>query len=625
MIVNEQGLKLLALARDGGDAHFNPETNLCLISRDTIWYAAGLLFDDSADRRSLGNRLLESAASEDGTHTPSTILALLHSIPQLIASSAVPCLTEQVRTELVHAAETEWRDGNVNHPLGAYCALILGGEMCGETWAIDLGTRRLRRMLQRTGEHRSTHLRQAETSEYNSLTYTALTLTFLALIAEYSRTKEARELALRLEHGFWIDCAMHFHAPSQQFAGPHSRSYHEDSVGGFSAMHGVFLVAGVAPLFINPELPVRFNHPSDLLQGALTAVTPFHLPDRARDIALHKPFPYLFRKTTYGESYHENSRRKEGFAFDEEVYPGGWADLTTYQTGEYALGSASRPYVNAGHADAVMLRVRRADSIDTMADFRSMYSRGIYNGAMPGQKNHCHVTSTEIDESYAYEEGRTLTYQHENVLIALYTPKRAGHLGVSGFRTDICFTYYAPFDEILVSDGILRPVEPPESIPASSRMFIRDHDTFICIQPLSPFPAQGPLPVLLHQCGEFLLISMINYDGPVKDFSREEIGEWRTGFVLFLETKQESGGWEQFVDRAGKAVIHEESKGRGLRTVSLTYGGHTMEFAADTVRESILHRTWDGVDEPVTCFEVYAKGDERYRPPTLFGHEGAGS
>ena len=45
----------MALAREAGDRAFDAETGICLISRDTFWYAASLLFDDSPDRRDLGH------------------------------------------------------------------------------------------------------------------------------------------------------------------------------------------------------------------------------------------------------------------------------------------------------------------------------------------------------------------------------------------------------------------------------------------------------------------------------------------------------------------------------------------------------------------------------------------
>jgi hypothetical protein len=93
--------------------------------------------------------------------------------------------------------------------------------MNGQPWAVELGYCRLSHFQRTVGDRQFRFRRQAEMSEYNSLTYTALDLWFLALIAEFAEHKEARALALFLEHRLWVDVAMHFHAPSHQFAGPH--------------------------------------------------------------------------------------------------------------------------------------------------------------------------------------------------------------------------------------------------------------------------------------------------------------------------------------------------------------------------------------------------------------------
>jgi hypothetical protein len=632
--LSEERRRLLDLARQGGEAHFDPATGICLTSRDTCWYAAALLFDVSGDGRAKGNGLLSTIRSEDGTHTPATMIALLRSVPELLEGEVVRRLKSQVAGELVHAAETEWNNGNVNHPLGAYCTLICGGEMAGESWASDLGVRRLRRFQDRIGGFRSTHLRQAEMSEYNSLTYTALDLAFLALIAEFAERDDARRIALELERGLWRNVCMHFHAPSHQFAGPHSRSYHEDSVGGFSVLHGVFLAAGLGPLYMNPDLSVRYNHPSDFTQNALTAIVPFHVPSDAADIAWHKPFPYLFRMTTYGESYHENSRgegndgrgdagAKGGrFAFDEDVYPGGWTDLTTFMTPEYALGSAACPYVNAGHSDSVMLRIRRGSSIGGMADFRSMFTRGVFNGALPGQRNFCHVASTEIDESYLYEEGRSFTYQHENRLIVCYNPKRTGHRGVTSFRVDAIFGYFAPFDHVAV-DGV--PVkEFPYRSTASSTVCLHDYHTYVLLKPLALSPAAGERPVLLRRFLDFFLVSLFSYEGEERDFTREEINGWRSGYYLEVHTDREFSGWGEFLEYAAAVTIQEESDPRGKRIVQCAAGKDRMMLCCDPFREAVVSRLWNGREERPSHFEVTAAGKTAgaFCPWTLYGREG---
>jgi hypothetical protein len=625
--LSKDRLWLMDIAREAGDRYYSPATGRCLIARDTYWYAISLLFDTQEERRQFGNRLLTNLEPEDATHTPATLLAILHRLPGMIDPPLTAQLERLIHDRLVEAAMCEFHDGNVNHPLAAYATLILGGERCNEAWAVDLGCRRLEVFRQRCGDHCGTRLRQSEMSEYNSPTYTALDLWFLALIAEHARSAVAQRLALFLEQRLWIDVAMHFHSPSQQFAGPHSRSYADDSMGGCSALHFTMAAAYGDPLFIEPALCYRYNHPSTLVQNALVAILPFHVPELARSMAWHKPLPYEFHATTYGESYHENSRRLSTastpggreFAFDEEVYPGGWSDLTTYMTEEYALGSASMPYVNAGHADSVMLRIRRGKEIRALSDFRSVHTRGVFNGGRVGEQNFCHVTQTTIDESYLYEEGRCATYQHNNTLIACYTPKRAGHRGVEGFRSDMLFTYHAPFDELRVNG---HPVsEFPFACASPARICFRDFHTFGLILPLRPSP-ESAHPVNLWRCGDYMILSMCNYEGPPRDFARHALNGWWTGFVLALATSAETT-WEQFLLDAERAVVEHHVHDGAVRTARYVSGNDTMEFTYDPFKESILRRQWNGMPECEEHFRVRAWGaaTEPFCPPTLFGRE----
>ena len=620
---------LIRLSREGGDEHFKASSGLCLGTRDTCWYAIALLFSDNPADRALGNRLLSTVPSEDGTHTPATMIAILKFAGDRLDERAASWLRLQIAQELPHAAETEWRDGNVNHPLGAYCALICGGGLSGEDWAPELGVRRLRRFRDRIGNHRSVRLRQAEMSEYNSLTYSALDLCFLAIIAECAEDDAARRLGLQLEQGLWIDAAMHFHAPSQQFAGPHSRSYMEDSLGGFSVLHGVFLAAGFGPLFMAPELSVRFEHPSNLIQNSLTALIPFHPPEEALAIAWKKPFPYTFRKITFAESYQENSRRgrntgsalpqPDAFAFDEEVYPGGWTDLTTHMTSEYALGSAARPYVNGGHSDSVNLRIRRAEKVGSLADFRSMFVRGVFNGALPGRHNFSHVAGLEIDSSYLYEEGRSFIYQHENRCIVLYNPKRAGHLGFTRFEVQIIFGFQAPFDRVAIDGAEITGF--PQRARAGSVLCFQDFDTYILMKPVPLVPQGSDEPLSLRVVPDFLLLSLISYEGPPLDLTREEINGWKSGFFIEVWSKSDFGGWEDFLAHAAAVVVKEEGVGTVTRKVVCESGGHTMEFQCDPYRESVVSRRWDGQEEFLEHFEVSAGGRRSgpFVPVSLFG------
>ena len=611
---------LFRIAREAGDRNFDPQTGLCLIGRDTLWYAAGLLFDSREERRQHGSALMDSIGGGDGTHTPATMLALLWGVGELLDERTRLHLREAIGDDLSRAAQVYWRDGNVNHPLGAYATLILGGECCGAPWATELGYSRLLEFQTTTGDRRFRLHRQAEMSEYNSLTYTALDLVFLGLIAEYARDARARSLGLWLEHRLWLDVALHFHAPSMQFAGPHSRSYQEDSTGGFSALHGVVLAAAGRSLYCDPSLSDRFEHSSTLLQSGLTGITPFHIPEQAKRLMWEKPFPFLMRKTTYSEQYHENAAG-QGFSFDDETYPGGWRDLTTYMNEEWALGTASLPYVNAGHADSVMVRIRRSAEIRSSEDFRSLYTRGVFNGACVGQRNRCHVTGADIDASFLYEESRCAVYQHRDRAIVFAAPKRAGHRGIRSFRLDLIAGWAAPFDQLYVDD---LPVDRlPVEADAQSRICFRDSNTYGLILPLALSPAAEPHPLRLWTANGHMMLSLYNYDGPSLIVERDTLTAWRNGFILHLSLAQQWNSFEEFRAWSKAGRVTESFAENRVREVVYECADGMMRALYDPWREVFLSRTWNGREEAVQHLEIQAgsEGEPLLSPMTLFGSE----
>jgi len=101
--------------------------------------------------------------------------------------------------------------------MGTYVTLV-AGEFYGWTDLRDYGLARLRRFHAYTME-------QGAFTEYNSPTYTVVALSELARLRRHARDPEARRLAEALYRLGWEDVAAHFHAPTRQWAGPHSRCY----------------------------------------------------------------------------------------------------------------------------------------------------------------------------------------------------------------------------------------------------------------------------------------------------------------------------------------------------------------------------------------------------------------
>jgi len=607
---------LLRLAAAEGRRRFDEESGICLIPRDTIWYAIALLFSEEASETKLAHKLLLETACEDATHTPATLAALYHYPSRCPGEEIRRRIRGILRSRLLSAAETEWRDGNVNHPLGAYATLVLGGEMLEEDWAAQLGVRRLQRLRAVCGDRTQLGRRQGTLSEFNSLTYGALDLCFLAIIAEYARSEEARSIALFLEEALWLDAALHFHAPSMQFAGPHSRSYQDDSSGGWSGLHCVFCAAFEDEIFLDSDIAIRFNHPSALLQNALVAITPFHPPENARRLAWQKPFPFTLKQSTFGESYRENNAAS---GFDHETYPGGWSDLVTHMTGAYALGTASLPYATRAHSDGIVLRIARNRPVASRADFRSMFARGVFNDARFGRSQTCHVTGGTIDESFYHEEGRTAIYQRGGTAITAYVPKRAGHRGVSAFRVDVVFTYDAPFTRFTAGGKEL--VEPSACGEEPAVFIFQDRDAYGAIIPLTAFPpASGPAWTLEAVRGH-LVLSLWNRSGESADMSRDEIGAWRNGFILLMSDDKRHGSFDEFSAYAAEQRV-SEGVFDGIREIGLRGPEGEMRLRYDP-RSERISREWSGVEETPHDFmpETPAAEAESIGIASLFGSE----
>jgi hypothetical protein len=101
--------------------------------------------------------------------------------------------------------------------MGAYVTLI-AGETLDRPEFRDYGLARLQRFHDHTRDN-------GTFEEYNSPTYTIVALHELSRLQAHARTPAAQTLVAPLVRHAWEQLALHFHAPTRQWAGPHSRAY----------------------------------------------------------------------------------------------------------------------------------------------------------------------------------------------------------------------------------------------------------------------------------------------------------------------------------------------------------------------------------------------------------------
>jgi hypothetical protein len=133
-----------------------------------------------------------------------------------------PELRDRVDAAIRHAARSIQRR-NVGPAytniaiMGTYVTLV-AGELYGDAVLAEYGAARLRRFYEYTQHH-------GAFTEYNSPTYTVVALRELGRLLAHVRDSESRGWVEWLYRLAWEEIAVHFHAPTRQWSGPHSRAY----------------------------------------------------------------------------------------------------------------------------------------------------------------------------------------------------------------------------------------------------------------------------------------------------------------------------------------------------------------------------------------------------------------
>ena len=131
-------------------------------------------------------------------------------------------LKHQVKESILHAAYSIKRrnvgPGYTNIAvMGAYVTLV-AGELFEVRKLRDYGKARLKRFHDHT-------LQNGSFQEYNSPTYTCVAIEEISRMLQHVRDIESRELLKWLNWLAWYHVARHFHPPTRQWSGPHSRCY----------------------------------------------------------------------------------------------------------------------------------------------------------------------------------------------------------------------------------------------------------------------------------------------------------------------------------------------------------------------------------------------------------------
>ncbi|HEX4141150.1 MAG TPA: hypothetical protein VHY09_12430 [Candidatus Methylacidiphilales bacterium] len=421
---------------------------------------------------------------------------------------------------------------NDNMPAEATLGLILGGELLGDKDAVEHGVwnlRQLRAMLYRRGIN----------SEWNSPTYSPLTLHCIAEVAEHARHPEARELAMKIEERLWIDIAGRFHPEIGVVGAPHARAYIPDALAHLSIMSSMlWFVLGEAsrpsPMeLFNPDSGLVLHHegdvPFNVAQMCVFASDAYHPPQKAMELFGRKNYP--FRAVATAE-----------VGDGTPDFPAAATRLETVLLPDFSVGTSSIAWIGGEQTEAYGVVYKRAKEVRSFRDVGVVYHKFLINDDEPGKiifpKDEHGKTCANSGEQYLGSRCSLTTVQSEASVLIVTAPLLY-LAGVEDTRPPMPLTrlsemvtfpsHFGGADEVRIGGKAL------ESWSGEARhgewIGCRRGRLLIAIRPLASTADLGPVSVKLEKINNYEVIRTNFYQGPSRNFTRFDLRRIYGGFV----------------------------------------------------------------------------------------------
>jgi hypothetical protein len=434
---------------------------------------------------------------------------------------------------------------------------ILGGQVLGAPGWVARGARKLARWADEVAA-------SGAPCEYNSPTYAGVDLGALAAIGEWAADPATRLLARLMEERLWLHTALHYHAPTAQLAGPHSRAYHNDVTGGRGALKTVLYKV------LGDERLIRKTPFYPLRQGdgnAGVALTTYHPPAPIRALLETPPLPLTVR---------------------EGADLAGGLDLSTTLTADWALGVASRGY--GPQADNLLLHYRK----EAEPGFGVVFCRFILNDRRLGGSYHAtdRTRSNNISDAGDF---RGLGAGNKAIGVYGFLPQGEN---LTAVKLDVFFPGRAGLGRILIGD---RPVASlPAEVPPGAPLIVEDGAVYIGIRPTRHSNLGRAAPVRLEEDGGDLVLSIVIYEGPAKRFWEYAAlagpfyrGNIECGLILEVAGRDEFASAGAFAAHLAAARV-EDAVVEGTRHIRYRSGGDDLTLRYRLADMAVVERRVNG-------------------------------
>lgn len=580
-----------------------PSGNIGL--RDTFRYISLLLSSGRSENILLANKMILKQEMKFCHFTPFIILTILcDNRKSFLEENAYKKLFAYIENVIddFKRRDMDFIGVNDNFPFMSTCIMLCAAKLLNDDSCHQIALRRL---------HQAEKLlkRRGAMSEYNSITYSMVQLHAISKIAAVAPNNEIKTVALNIEERVWADVLSHYHPNLSRIAGPHSRAYMNDSCG-----YHCFFDTLMDYLFDEKR---RFDDEErNILDiaAAYYADTIYHIPTYLLDLGFSKKFPYEVRESSEFSSSTDSTpdepTRDPSKEDDIYEYPAGINQSVTYMTDDYALGTSVKEFHSGNQTAGFKIIYRKNKAPTSMKDMGSAFCCYALNE---------HAPVYPIPYS---DHGRKLCFQHKNTAMVIYKPKAGrvdciknafdkelskpykiqeitGNLSVSRMRLDIILPckYKTP-DEIWLGE------KKVENYEAESKevcdVWIKDGNIYMGFHPLHVTDLGRKCAIKVWKNDKFVIISLINYEGEKRNFSKREFLLVRNGFLSEIISSEEVESFEDFRHVYGEYQIEDilecsvHSRQTYYRNVSYTRGDVCLECQYSPISEGVKYVSVNG-------------------------------
>ena len=569
--------------------------------RRVAWQAALVLLGSPKHQR-LGNAILRHVSTEPCHFCPAYAASILVRFSSRLDKTVRGRVAHYLQSSLPGATTRDIRfhGFNDNFPALATATLALAGRIFDSSDAREAAKRNLQ-------DVHSLLRRRTWLSEFNSPTYTPISLAAFAEAAEFADTEELRTLARQAEQRVWDDIAAHWHGPTVQPAGPYSRAYECDRVAQFTSLHvPVWLVSGrdcpldpIKSLFPPPGAQV-IHHTDDLrfVQGFTAALgaAPYHPAPGLNTRLWEKRFPV----SVAGDCEAGTSGPTPVDGRPRVLYGCTNNYTTTWLSAGSSLGTSRRPFLDGNQSCAFYATWRKRNRVHGLGDLRSCFAGYAVDDFSPGQANRTVLFPQGLDRDQVYDHGRCVTLQYQGTALVLYRPKLelAGR-PLKRLALQISLPLHAGKAPAVYFGSKLLAAGRGQSAQAES-VTVREGGTVLHFRPL----LLGELTrcratTLVEIRNRYLVISWLNFeDWNPRAFSELELAACGNGFLCQLREAAPSMPLKRLLPELTSGSVTDEFYA-DRRRVGFTGADVSLTLDWCPFTETIQSATINGENAPV--------------------------